>query len=252
MNPFKLRTLLILSFSMFTIVAATQAQLRRPNYVTVKKNERKSKLVTEPGAVYLEGVVSSSLVLKTTSSVPVYSSLSGKRWLGTIASAKKVDLLAISDKAYRVRGQAQHGQIAGWIRKDAITGLPEGFEEKLVKLKQRLDLVGELIENSQVALGMTPQEVIASIGPPDSTFTETKETGSKSVYGYISYTRTPQDFVEYNRFGFAVSGVRYIEVETGRLTIEFSDNLVSSITETEGINVNKHLVDPIPPLVDFR
>ena len=48
-------------------------------------------------------------------------------------------------------------------------------------------------------------------------------------------------------FGQAVSGTRYVEVESGRVTIQFTNNLVSSISESEGLNFNQGPQANIPP-----
>jgi len=43
------------------------------------------------------------------------------RALGTMAAGTPVALVAMSDTAYRVRGRAGHGDVAGWMK-------PGGFD----------------------------------------------------------------------------------------------------------------------------
>lgn len=215
-------------------------QLRRPGIVRITREDpNKSNLLPEKGAVYLEGMVEQELKVRVTQAGPAYSNLSAQTWLGNVFANQNAVLLAVSDRAYRIRARAKQGQIAGWVSKAIISGIPEGFEEKLVLYHQRYEMVKKLIDNEQVALGMTTDEVIASIGPPDKKTSQLDAGGRKDTFEFISYTRTPQTVIIRDRFGFPTTGTRYVEVESGRVTIEFTDNLVSSITESEGLNFNQ-------------
>ena len=132
------------------------AQLRRPGIVTIEREDRsKSELVKEEGAIYLEGMVEKELAVRVTASAAVYANLQGERWMGNLLPDQNAVLLAVSEKAYRVRARAKQGQVAGWVSKAAIAGIPEGFEDNLRQYHERYLIVSELIENKQVALGMT-------------------------------------------------------------------------------------------------
>lgn len=231
------------------ISSPAEAQLRRPGIIIIKHEDRnKSNLLPEKGAVYLDGLVAEDVKVRITKAGPAYSNLNAQRWMGNIHANQNAVLLAVSEKAYRVRARAKQGQIAGWVSKSIVTGLPEGFEEKLVKFHQRYELVQQLIEDEQVALGMTPEEVIASIGPPDAKSSQIDATGRQDTFEFISYTRTPTTVTGVNQFGFPVVGTQYVEVESGRVTIKFTNNLVSSINETAGLNFNQGVpITNVPP-----
>lgn len=247
-NHFLLHSALAFAFC-FILTLTSQAQLRRPNIVSVKREDRTtSKLPKEKGAVYLEGMVTQPVTLTIPKTTGAYYDVNGSRWLGNVFANQKVQLLAVSEKAYRIRARAKQGQIAGWVRKDAVTGVPDGFEDKLVKFHQRYELVKQLIDNKQVALGMTPEEVTASIGPPDTKSSHLDEKGSSITYEFISYTKTPQTVIAYDRAGYPFQTTKYVEVESGRVTIKFTNNLVTSISETEGLNFNKGIpFNQVPP-----
>jgi len=237
--------LLLLSF---VIPAVADAQLRRPGFVTVKREDRsKSELVQEEGAVYLEGMVEKELPVRITQSAPIYSSLKGDRWIGNTTSDQPAVLLAISEKAYRVRTRAKQGQVAGWVSKSAIAGLPEGFEANLLAYHERYLVVSKLIENQQVALGMTVAEVTASIGPPDKRNSKVSGEGRTDALEYISYKRVPQTVMSFDAFGRSVPVTQYIEVESGRVAIEFMNDTVTSISESEGLNFSNARVPVIVP-----
>jgi len=226
------------AFSIFSgSLMTAEAQLRRPGFTKVKKEDRtSSRLSKEKGAIYLEEMMDQEVVIRIKQTTAAYHSLSGKRWLGNVSSNQKAVLLAVSDKAFRVRARAKQGQIAGWISKGAIEGLAPSFEENLKKFYARYVIVKELIENEQVALGMTGNEVVASLGPPDLRSSSIEKEGRKDTLEYISYKRVPRVVNSVDQFGFPVQITRYVEVEDGRVTIDLSDDLVSSIKESEGIN----------------
>ena len=231
-------------------IFATSAlgQLRRPGFVTVDREDRtSSNLVKEDGAIYLEEMLVDEIFGKTNKAAPIYTSLQGDRWIGNLIPGRKAILLAVSDKAYRVRAHAKQGQVAGWVSKAVIDGFPEGFEENLLKFHARWVAVKELIDNHQVALGMTVEEVTLSIGPPDKRSSKITGEGRTDVLEYISYQRVPQQVPGFDSLGRPVTTTQYVEVESGRVTVEFSDDMVSSISETEGIDLAQNGRYPTVP-----
>ena len=254
--PLMKRRILFVTLSAVFLISGldSHAQLRRPGVVTVEREDRtKSNLVQEEGAIYLEGMVEPELVVRVSTQVPAYTTLQADRWIGTLASNQNAVLLAVSDKAYRLRGRAKQGQIAGWVSKAAVSGLPEDFEANLREYYERYQLVQELIDNHQVALGMRVDEVIASIGPPDKRSSQLDADGRTDQLEYISYKRVPQTVTGYDAFGRLVPTTRYVEVESGRVTIDFENETVTSIAESEGIDLagaNGYAVVP-PPIFLF-
>ncbi len=194
----------------------------------------KSKLNKEDGAVYLEEFLDQPIKLKVVKVAAVYSNLAGERWLGNLLAGREAELLAISKKAYRVRGRAQQGQVAGWIAKSAVEGIDEKLEANLTKLHDRQKLVNDLIANHQVALGMTVAEVEASLGKPDARSSQVDKEGRKDVLDYITYERVAQTSVSYDQLGRPVQSIVYIKVPTGKVSLGFENELVASIAESEG------------------
>ena len=229
----------------------SEAQLRRPGIVTIAKEDReKSELVKEEGAIYLEGMVEDEVVLRVATAAPVYANLKGERWMGNLVPEQNAVLLAVSDRAYRIRGRAKQGQVAGWVSKAAVTGLAEGFEENLRLYHERYVVVSGLIENKQIALGMTVAEVTAAIGPPDKRSSTVNQEGRSDSLEYISYERVPQTFMSVDAFGQPVQATRYIEVESGRISVGFSNDVVTTISESEGLDFSNARLDvSVPPLV---
>ncbi|MDF1658827.1 MAG: hypothetical protein P1U58_14525 [Verrucomicrobiales bacterium] len=236
-STMKSRALFPLVALFLCVTTATNAQLRRPGIVMVEREDRtSSRLNKEKGAIYLEEMIQDPVPIQVTKQVAAYSNLSGERWLGNLVPNKNAVLLAVSEKAYRVRALAKQGQIAGWVSKAAIAGLPPEFEENLRLFHERYVIVNELIDNHQVALGMTVGEVTTSIGPPDRRSSKVTQEGQTATLEYISYERIPQTTVSYDAFGQPFASTQYIEVESGKVRIEFVNDTVTSIEESEGIN----------------
>ncbi len=250
----KFRAFLPLLFAILAFIPDAHAQFRRPGIVTVEREDRtSSRLAQEDGAIYLEGMVVDDLVIRVSKAAPVYSTLGAERWLGNFLPNQNAVLIAVSDKAYRLRARAKQGQIAGWVSKGAVEGLPPDFEANLEKFYERYVVVKDLIDNHQVALGMTLDEVVASIGPPDKRSSKVTQEGRTDALEYISYQRVPRSGVGYDAFGVPVSATSYVEVESGRVQIEFSNDTVTSIEESEGVDLSQSggLVVVPPPIFLF-
>lgn len=246
-----MKTALSLLALMALATPGLEAQLRRPGLVTVEREDRtESRLVKEDGAIYLEGMVEGEVPVRIVANAPVYANLKGDRWLGSLLANQNAVLLAVSEKAYRVRGRAKQGQVAGWVSKAAVAGLAEDFEEKLARYHERHLVVGELIRNKQVALGMTTAEVLASLGPPDRRQFVLTEEGRHDTLEFVSYRRVPQTVTSIDAFGRPVVATQYVEVEAGRVTVEFAGELAVSISESEGFDVSNARLDvTVPPFV---
>jgi len=212
---------------------------------------KKSNLPQEKGGVYLEGLLDKPIKLKVVKASAVYSSLKGDRWLGNLVPGHTATLLAISDKAYRVRGRARQGQVAGWVSPKALEGMDEKMVKNLKKLAERELLVQDLISKKQIAMGMTVGEVEDSLGRPDNRSSKVNKEGRKDKVEYITYERVAQTVTRPDRFGRLFQSTVYVKVPVGKLTIEFDDEVVSSIEEAEGDNVAGKITVVPPPIVLF-
>ncbi|MCB1230593.1 MAG: hypothetical protein KDN19_10020 [Verrucomicrobiae bacterium] len=238
----------LVAFCLLCVLAtAAEAQLRPIPVRKSKADRKESSLIREDGAVYLEGLVNKEVKARVTAPAPIYTTLTADRWLGNLFADQEVTVLAISEKAYRVRGRAKQGQVAGWVGKAMVEGLSEEFEGNLTKLHERQLLVDDLIENEQVALGMTQEEVTESLGEPSKQAAKIDQSGHTATFEYITYDRIPQQTTARDAFGRLVQTVTYVEVETGKVTIEFEKGVVKSIAESEGVDRQSGVVRVVPP-----
>jgi hypothetical protein len=194
---------------------------------------KESKLTREVGALYLEDFLDKPLTLKVRKAAKTYSSLKGEFYLGTLRPDQEVTVLAISDRAYRVRGKAQQGDVAGWAGMSFFTKLEPEFIANLELAAKRHKQVKELIANKQVALGMTADEVSTALGKPTKRASKVDENGKIDTLEYITYDRVPQTRYVRGLYGQPIRQTYYVKVEIGRITVELTSGIVASVTESE-------------------
>ena len=192
-----------------------------------------SSLPRETGAVYLEDFAVKPVRLAISADAAVYTKPGDGKFLGTIRKGNVVELLAISDASYRVRGQATQGGV-GWVDVKAMSPLKPEFIESLKQNAKRKAEVDAMIAKGEVALNMTPEEVTAALGKIQKKTSKLDAQGRKDVWEYVRYARVPQETTSYDRYGRLVTSTIYVKVPAGKLSVSFENNLVSALEQTEG------------------
>jgi len=209
----------------------------------------------EKGAIYLEDFMPTGegILLKVAHEAPMYYQLDGQRRLGTIVAGQEAELVAISDKAYMVRAKAKHANVKGWVTPLAFQKHDGDTMVKTLKeLYQRQLLVQDLIDKNQVALGMTIEEVKRSLGEPDRVSSTISSDGKKDTLEFITYERVLQTVTRRDINGFLVQDLVPVKVETGRTSIDFSEDLVVSINNSEGApDLSAGVTIAPPPLLVY-
>jgi hypothetical protein len=157
------------------------------------------------------------------------------RSLGVLRAGQSVELQAVGDTLYRVRGQAQQGQVAGWVDPKYLGPLKPEFLAALKQNAVRRDAILGLIARNEVAINMTPEEVLASLGKPTKKSSRLDAGGRQETWEYTRYERIPQQTTSRDIYGRLVTSVYYIKVAKGNLSIVFDNNLVSSLEQSEGV-----------------
>jgi hypothetical protein len=192
-------------------------------------------VIREEGAVYLEDVIPKPLKLAVTADAPIYYKIDMARYLGTLQRGQLVEVQAISDRAYRVRGTARQGQVAGWVDPKFITPLKKEFIESVEQNAARKAEVDALIAKNEVAINMTPEEVGRALGKPGKKTARLDARGREEVWEFIRYERVPQEVTGYDRTGRLVTTITYVKVPAGKLSVSFQNNLVSALEQSEGV-----------------
>ncbi|MDR3406186.1 MAG: hypothetical protein P4L99_27125 [Chthoniobacter sp.] len=191
-------------------------------------------VIREEGSIYLEDLLVKPARLATVADAPIYYHNDLARYLGTLKKGQIVELQAVTDKAYRVRGVAQQGQVAGWVDPKYLNPLKKDFLENLKQNAVRMEQVKALIARNEVAINMTPEEVQQALGKPTKKTSRVDASGRQDVWEFIRYQSIPQETVGRDTNGNLVSTITYIKVPTGKVAITFANNLVTLFEQTEG------------------
>jgi len=214
-------------------------------------SRRSSLLTPEPGTMDVEDILKKPIMLKVMQESPIYSRSKLQQALGSMAPGTLVKLVGLSDTAYRVRGRARHGDVSGWMRMSDLLSPDPNLVPNLKKLHDRQKLVEELIAAHKLALGMTSEEVQASMGKPDRKSSKLSTAGMVEKLEYVVYDKIPQYNTTLDAFGRPVQTVVYIKVETGSLSVNLKDNVVESIEESKGNPLGGGGVKIVPGPVIF-
>lgn len=191
-------------------------------------------VVREEGAIYLEDLIPKPVRLATISDTPIYYKIDLGRYLGILKKGQIVDLQAVSDTAYRVRGKADQGQVAGWVDPKFLNPLPKDFLENVRQNAARREEVAALIAKNEVAVNMTPEEVIKALGKPAKKTSHLDAKGRVETWEFVKYDRVPKEVIGRDIDGNLVKSVIYEKVPSKKLAVSFANNLVSSLEQSEG------------------
>ena len=192
-------------------------------------------IIREPGAIYLSDFAAKPMKLKVLESAPAYFDSLGTRYAGTLRVPQAVEVQAIMSQAYRIRGNAQQGQILGWVDPRFLEPIPKEVLETLKQSEERRRAVEALIAKNEVAIGMTPEEVQLSLGKPQKkTSRASKDKAVEQVWDYVKYESIPQSTNVVGPGGVLTVATTYVKTPVGRLTISFKDGAVESLDQSEG------------------
>lgn len=215
----------------------------------------RSSLSRESGAIYLEDFLppGEKAILKVVQPAPIFYQLDGKRLLGNLVPGGDAQIIAVSERAYKVRARATHADVSGWVTPKALESHNQvDFVRTVRELQERQLLVDRLIREKKIALGMTTREVKLSLGEPDRVSSTVDGKGRRESFEYVCYKRIPQPTTVFDAFGRPYQSTTWIKVETGKTVVDFVDNSVSSIQNTEGSpNLSSPVIITPPPILVF-
>lgn len=208
-------------------------------------------IIREAGAIYLSDFDAKPLKLALREPAPAYFDFAGTRYVGTLRFPQVVEVQAVSKGPYRVRGQAQQGQVLGWVDPKKLAPLDPDFLAALEKSEARRQTVTALIAKNEVGLGMTPDEVELSIGKPQKRNRRSSQgQDAQETWEYVKYANVPQNTLITGPDGGSNIVTTYVKTAIGRLAVTFKNGMVESLDQTEGTtfdDVRSSVV--VPPVV---
>jgi len=196
--------------------------------------------------MYMEDILPKPVRMSVAQDSTIYYQNDMQRVLGTMAPGTSVQLVAMSDTGYKVRGRARHGDVAGWMRMEDLKTPDPKLQDKLKAFYVRQKQVDELIAKHQVALGMTTEEVKQSLGNPTRKSARITAAGREETLEYSIFEKVPQIVTGRDAAGNLVQNTIYVKVEVGRLTLAFKDGSVTEIQETMGNPLGSGGVQIVP------
>ena len=186
-------------------------------------------LAREEGATYIEGYLPLPIRLTLSKRAPIFSTLAGKRSLGDLAAGQKLEVIAVSDRALRVRGTDQGRGVSGWVGLAFINEPRPNFFADLTRAGQRAEIVATLIDTRTPAIGMTSAELHAALGSPHEHTTAIINRTTRDTLAYIRTTRVPRKVIRRAPYGRLFESLVYVTIETGRTTIYLENRIVTLI-----------------------
>ena len=217
------------------LVSALLLSLFLPASAQTKRPERKSLLDREPDVIHLAEHVKNPIELRVIKEATVFSDKNGKNKLGALVADQVVVLEAMTEKAYKVRGKGTKHGISGWVGPHAFASKDPDFVANLKKLHARQIEVQALIDEKQVAIGMTPEEVGKARGAPTKTQVKQTDKGQTGRWEYVDYEQVSH----YTTVRDPISGQIYRQLshvtqeEKGKTVVEFENGVVTSMEESE-------------------
>ena len=221
-----------------------------PSLTFAELREKSSLLNSDPDVVYTEEFTDKKIELLVLKPATVYATKKGGRKLGVLKVDTKVTLIGLTGKAYKIRGTATHGGVSGWVSPKALGSKDRDFVENFKKVYERQKVVRDLIARHEVAIGMSVEEVSASLGKPTKTKVRQTIKGKTGVWEFIQYEE--QDHYQTVRDPLTGRVFRQYshttKEELGKIVLEFEGEVVTAIEETENNEGGKVKI-VAPPLV---
>ncbi|MGB0293071.1 MAG: hypothetical protein ACPGIA_10890 [Luteolibacter sp.] len=234
MKPSSLKPFAVLGL-MFSLAVTALAQ-----------DKRKSLLNSDAQVVYLEEVFEKELKLKVVKAAPVFANKEGGARLGTLIVGQEAEIVAITDKAYRVRGKGRKGGLAGWVGTWAFEMPNEKFEENMKAFYVRQMKVNKLIDEGAVVLGMTMREVGLVLGEPTKTSIRQTADGQVGRWEFIEYTEVKNYATQVDPYTGQVFR-RLVSVERKekeKTVVEFKDGHAIALEESTNKAGNVKIILP--------
>lgn len=231
------------------LVVTIGLAMTTPSAQALPADDKKSLLDNDPDVIYLNQYLAKPIKFIAIDYANAYSSKKGKtsRKLATFKPGDELELVAMTANAYRVSGKGKHGKVTAWVSPKTLANKDPKFVANLKLLYDRQITVNKLITANEVAIGMTIDEVSLSLGQPTKKTSKVTKDGISGSWEFITY----EEQKHYNYITDPISRQVYKQVshitteEKSKITVEFANNLVTSVTTMEDNGPGKiRIVNP--------
>lgn len=212
---------------------------------------KRSLLDADPNVIYLKEHVEKPVELLVIKEAQVFSDKEGNRPLGSLVKDQKVILQAMTDRAYRVTAKTSGNKVNGWVAPWAFASKDSNFVVNLRNLYDRQIEVAKLVAENRAAIGMTLDEAGQALGAPNKTKVRQTAKGKSGRWEFVdfeeirhyTYVRDPVTGRTFRQFSHTT------QEERGKTVIEFENDVVTAIEQTETDDGAGKVKIVIPPVV---
>jgi hypothetical protein len=144
---------------------------------------------------------------------------------------QRVRLVGWSRDLFYVEGRIATGPAIGWVSAAAVEKPSLELVAELQRRHARREHHRELIARQEIAVGMTRDEVQASLGKPDRTVTVRTAGGEQEQWIYLTYRYVPQYHQYRDDDGRWRQSISYRRVPTGHRLVVFGGREVVLIED---------------------
>jgi hypothetical protein len=184
-----------------------------------------------PEVLYLDEIGQPPLELRVKVRTPILFSRDPRSVIAYLSVGQRVQVLGVGRDVYFAVGRIVTGLAKGWVYKDDLEPASEEVVAEWNKRRERLAKHRELIARKEIAIGMTHNEVEASLGRPERKARIQSRDGEHEQWYYITYQYIPQYHQYYDVNGELRQLVSYQRVPAGQKVVTFVDNEVVEIAD---------------------
>lgn len=200
-----------------------------------------------PDVLYLDELKHAPVELKTIERTPLSFSRDPRSVMAFLAKGQPVTVLGFGETNNYVSCRISTGPAKGWVRADALAEPAKELMDDLRARHKRMLEHRKLIEKHEVALTMTHEEVLASLGRPDRKARMRSQAGDEEEWYYMTYRSVPYYHTYRDENGELRRMVYYRKVATGQRVIAFRGDEVIAINDDQSTTPPPPDVMVVPP-----
>lgn len=181
--------------------------------------------------LYLDDWKQPPLQLKVLRRAAITFSRDPRSVVAHLAQGQTVHVVGLGERLHYVSARIATGPARGWVEAGALEAPPEELLARLRQRRERMLAHRELIARREVALGMSRDEVRASLGRPDRKSRLRSADGEEEQWLYVTYRYLPHYRQYHDQKGQLRQLVTYRRVPAGHKVITFRDGELVAIAE---------------------
>jgi hypothetical protein len=141
---------------------------------------------------------------------------------------------AVSDGAYRVRGQAKQGQVLGWVEPKYLSPLKPEFLREPETERRAAGEVEALIARNEVAINMTPEEVTRALASCEKDLAAGRDRSARKCGSLCASSECRRRSPPADKYGRLVTNYVYVKGARRKVSVPSRTTWSPSSEQSEG------------------